>query len=140
VRPAAALKVEEANMGKKKRERDLPENEAKAVARMLRVSPQKLNLVAQLIRGKKVAAALADLEFSRKRIARDVRKCLESAIANAENNHELDVDELVVAEAHVGKAIVIKRFHPRGRGRMGRIFKPFANLTIVVREVEVAAS
>ena len=127
-------------MGKKKRERDLPENEAKAVARMLRVSPQKLNLVAQLIRGKKVAKALADLEFSRKRIARDVRKCLESAIANAENNHELDVDELVVAEAHVGKAIVIKRFHPRGRGRMGRIFKPFANLTIVVREVEVAAS
>jgi large subunit ribosomal protein L22 len=127
-------------MGKKKRERDLPENEAKAVARMLRVSPQKLNLVAQLIRGKKVAAALADLEFSRKRIARDVRKCLESAIANAENNHELDVDELVVAEAHVGKAIVIKRFHPRGRGRMGRIFKPFANLTIVVREVGVAAS
>ena len=127
-------------MGKKKRERDLPENEAKAVARMLRVSPQKLNLVAQLIRGKKVAAALADLEFSRKRIARDVRKCLESAIANAENNHDLDVDDLVVAEAHVGKAIVIKRFHPRGRGRMGRIFKPFANLTIVVREVEVAAS
>jgi large subunit ribosomal protein L22 len=140
VRPAAALEVEEANMGKKKRDRDLPENEAKAVARMLRVSPQKLNLVAQLIRGKKVAAALADLEFSRKRIARDVRKCLESAIANAENNHDLDVDELVVAEAHVGKAIVIKRFHPRGRGRMGRIFKPFANLTIVVREVEVAAS
>ena len=127
-------------MGKKARERDLPENEAKAVARMLRVSPQKLNLVAQLIRGKKVAAALADLEFSRKRIARDVRKCLESAIANAENNHDLDVDELVVAEAHVGKAIVIKRFHPRGRGRMGRIFKPFANLTIVVREVEAAAS
>ena len=127
-------------MGKKKRERDLPENEAKAVARMLRVSPQKLNLVAQLIRGKKVAAALADLEFSRKRIARDVRKCLESAIANAENNHDLDVDDLVVAEAHVGKAIVIKRFHPRGRGRMGRIFKPFANLTIVVRQVEIAAS
>ena len=127
-------------MSKPKRERRLPDNEAKAVARMLRVSPQKLNLVAQLIRGKKVAAALADLEFSRKRIARDVRKCLESAIANAENNHELDVDELVVAEAHVGKAIVIKRFHPRGRGRMGRIFKPFANLTIVVREVEAAAS
>ena len=127
-------------MGKKKRERDLPENEAKAVARMLRVSPQKLNLVAGLIRGKKVATALADLEFSRKRIARDVRKCLESAIANAENNHELDVDDLVVAEAHVGKALVIKRFHPRGRGRMGRIFKPFANLTIVVRQVEAAAS
>ena len=127
-------------MGKKKRERDLPENEAKAVARMLRVSPQKLNLVVQLIRGNKVAAALADLEFSRKRIARDVRKCLESAIANAENNHDLDVDELVVAEAHVGKAIVIKRFMPRGRGRVGRIFRPFANLTIVVREVGAAAT
>ena len=98
-------------MGKKKRERVLSENEAKAVARMLRVSPQKLNLVAQLIRGKKVASALADLEFSRKRIAGDVRKCLELAIANAENNHELDVDDLVVAEAHVGKALVIKRFH-----------------------------
>jgi large subunit ribosomal protein L22 len=127
-------------MSKTSHPRSLADTEAKAVARMLRVSPQKLNLVAQLIRGKKVAAALADLEFSRKRIARDVRKCLESAIANAENNHDLDVDELVVAEAHVGKAIVIKRFHPRGRGRMGRIFKPFANLTIVVREVEVAAS
>ena len=127
-------------MSKKARDRALSENEAKAVARMLRVSPQKLNLVAQLIRGKKVATALADLEFSRKRIARDVRKCLESAIANAENNHDLDVDDLVVAEAHVGKAIVIKRFHPRGRGRMGRIFKPFANLTIVVREVGAAAS
>src|SRR5262244_552906 len=127
-------------MGKRQRERDLSENEAKAVSKMLRVSPQKLNLVAQLIRGKKVATALADLEFSRKRIARDVRKCLESAIANAENNHDLDVDELVVAEAHVGKAIVIKRFHPRGRGRMGRIFKPFANLTIGVREVSAAAA
>jgi large subunit ribosomal protein L22 len=127
-------------MGKKKRERALGETEAKAVARMLRVSPQKLNLVAGLIRGKKVAVALADLEFSRKRIARDVRKCLESAIANAENNHDLDVDDLVVAEAHVGKALVLKRFTPRGRGRMGRIFKPFANLTIVVREVEAAAS
>ena len=127
-------------MGKKSRERALSENEAKAVARMLRVSPQKLNLVAQLIRGKKVAVALADLQFSRKRIANDVKKCLESAIANAENNHDLDVDDLVVAEAHVGKAIVIKRFHPRGRGRVGRILKPFANLTIVVREVEVAAS
>jgi large subunit ribosomal protein L22 len=127
-------------MGKKARERALSENEAKAVARMLRVSPQKLNLVAQLIRGKKVATALADLQFSRKRIAGDVRKCLESAIANAENNHDLDVDDLVVAEAHVGKALVIKRFHARGRGRMGRIFKPFANLTIVVRQVEAAAS
>ncbi len=127
-------------MSKKKRERSLADNEAKAVARMLRVSPQKLNLVAQLIRGKKVASALADLEFSRKRIARDVRKCLESAVANAENNHDLDVDDLVVAQAHVGKALVIKRFTPRGRGRVGRIFKPFANLTIVVRQVEAAAS
>ena len=127
-------------MSKKTRERALADNEAKAVARMLRVSPQKLNLLAQLIRGKKVATALADLEFSRKRMARDVRKCLESAIANAENNHDLDVDELVVAQAHVGKALVLKRFHPRGRGRMGRIFKPFANLTIVVREAEAAPS
>ena len=127
-------------MSKKTRERPLADNEAKAVARMLRVSPQKLNLLAQLIRGKKVATALADLEFSRKRIARDVRKCLESAIANAENNHDLDVDELIVAQAHVGKALVIKRFHPRGRGRMGRIFKPFANLTIVVREGQAAPS
>ena len=127
-------------MGKKSRERALSENEAKAVARMLRVSPQKLNLVAQLIRGKKVASALADLEFSRKRIAREVRKCLESAIANAENNHDLDVDELIVAEAHVGKALVLKRFHPRGRGRMGKILKPFANLTIVVRQVEAKAA
>ena len=123
-------------MGKRARERDLAENEAKAVSKMLRVSPQKLNLVAQLIRGKKVASALADLEFSRKRIAKDVRKCLESAIANAENNHDLDVDELIVAEAHVGKALVLKRFHPRGRGRMGKILKPFSHLTIVVREVE----
>ena len=127
-------------MGKAARERTLPDNEAKAITRNIRVSPQKLNLVAQLIRGKKVATALADLTFSRKRIATDVKKCLESAIANAENNHDLDVDELVVAEAHVGKALVIKRFHPRGRGRMGRIFKPFANLTIVVREVPAAAS
>jgi large subunit ribosomal protein L22 len=125
-------------MSKKSHPRALAENEAKAVAKMLRVSPQKLNLLAQLIRGKKVAAALADLEFSRKRIARDVRKCLQSAIANAENNHDLDVDDLVVAEAHVGKALVIKRFTPRGRGRMGKILKPFANLTIVVREVEAA--
>ena len=126
-------------MSKKARERSLSDTEAKAVARMLRVSPQKLNLLAQLIRGKKVAAALADLEFSRKRIARDVRKCLESAIANAENNHDLDVDDLVVAEAHVGKALVIKRFTPRGRGRVGRIFKPFSHLTIVVRQVEARA-
>src|ERR1043166_4453994 len=127
-------------MGKRARDRDLPETDAKAVARMLRVSPQKLNLLAQLIRGKKVATALADLQFSRKRIALDVKKCLESAIANAENNHELDVDDLVVAEAHVGKALVIKRFAPRGRGRMGKIMKPFANLTIVVRQIEEAAA
>src|SRR5438067_8237912 len=126
-------------MGKKSRARALSETEAKAVARMLRVSPQKLNLLAQLIRGKKVAAALADLEFSRKRIARDVRKCLESAIANAENNHDLDVDDLVVVQAHVGKALVLKRFQPRGRGRAGKILKPFANLTIVVRQVEASA-
>ena len=126
-------------MGKTARERDLKDTEAKAVARMIRVSPQKLNLVAQMIRGKKVASALADLEFSRKRISTEVRKCLESAIANAENNHDLDVDDLVVAEASVGKALVIKRFAARGRGRVGRIFKPFSNLTIVVREVEVSA-
>jgi len=107
-------------MGKPRRERTLPDNEAKAVARMLRVSPRKLNLVAQLIRGKKVDMALADLQFSNKRIAKDVKKCLESAIANAENNHDLDVDDLIVAEAHVGKALVIKRYTPRGRGRMGK--------------------
>ena len=126
-------------MGKPKHERALKETEARARTSMIRVSSQKLNLVAQLIRGKKVATALADLEFSRKRIARDVRKCLESAIANAENNHDLDVDDLVVAEAHVGKALVLKRFHPRARGRSGKIFKPFANLTIVVRQVEAQA-
>ena len=127
-------------MGKRARDRDLPDTDAKAVARMLRVSPQKLNLLAQLIRGKKVAAALADLQFSQKRIATEVKKCLESAIANAENNHDLDVDELIVAEAHVGKALVLKRFHPRGRGRMGKILKPFSNLTIVVRQVQSEAA
>ena len=127
-------------MSKKAHERSLAENEAQAVARMLRISPQKLNLVATLIRGKKVAAALADLEFSRKRIAREVRKCLESAIANAENNHDLEVDDLVVAEAHVGNGIVMKRFSPRGRGRSGRVYKPFSHLTIVVRQVEAEAS
>jgi len=126
-------------MGKRARERDLSDNEAKAVARLLRVSPQKLNLVAQMIRGKKVSSALADLEFSRKRISKEVRKCLESAIANAENNHDLDVDDLVVAEAYVGKALVMKRFHARGRGHAGGILKPFSNLTIVVREVEAGA-
>ena len=123
-------------MGKRARDRDLPDTDAKAVARMLRVSPQKLNLLAQLIRGKKVAMALADLQFSQKRIATEVKKCLESAIANAENNHDLDVDALIVAEAYVGKSIVMKRFHARGRGRASRIEKPFSHLTIVVREVE----
>lgn len=126
-------------MSKEKRARALADNEAKAIARMLRISPQKLNLVAGLIRGKKVSSALADLQFSRKRIAVDVKKCLESAIANAENNHDLDVDDLVVAEAYVGKAIVMKRFHARGRGRAGGILKPFSNLTIVVRQVEASA-
>jgi large subunit ribosomal protein L22 len=125
-------------MGKPATPRALSDNEAKAVARMLRVSPRKLNLVAALIRGKPVDTALADLEFSRKRIANDVKKCLESAIANAENNHDLDVDDLVVAEAHVGKAFVLKRFHARARGRGARIEKPFSHLTIVVRQVEAA--
>ena len=125
-------------MGKKTRPRALAENEAKAVARMLRVSPQKLNLLAQLIRGKKVSAALADLEFSRKRMARDVRKCLESAIANAENNHQLDVDRLYVAEAHVGRAFQMRRWHARGRGRSAGIVKPFSHLTVIVREREAA--
>jgi len=126
-------------MGKAAHPRALAETEAKAVARMIRVSPQKLNLVAQLIRGKKVAAALADLEFSKKRIASNVKKCLESAIANAENNHQLDVDDLVVSQAHVGKALVMRRFEAKGRGRSGRIEKPFSHLTIVVREVEAKA-
>jgi len=116
------------------------DNEAKAIARNLRVSPQKLNLLAQLIRGKKVERALSDLEFSRKRIAHDVKKTLESAIANAENNHGLDVDDLVVAQAFVGKSLVMKRFHARARGRASRVEKPFANLTIIVREVEAPAS
>ncbi len=118
----------------------IAENEARAVARMIRVSPQKLNLLAQLIRGKKVDRALADLEFSRKRIAHEVKKTLESAIANAENNHGLDVDDLIVAQAFVGKALVMKRFHARARGRASRIEKPFSNLTIIVREVEAQAN
>lgn len=123
-------------MSKPKRERALKDNEARAELRMVRVSPQKLNLVAGLIRGKKVGAAIADLAFSRKRIAGPVKKLLESAVANAENNHSLDVDSLVVAEAYVGKSIVMKRWTPRARGRVGRIHKPFAHMTIVVREVE----
>jgi len=123
-------------MGKARAPRRLADNEARAVLRTIRISPQKLNLVAALIRGKKVATALSDLEFSQKRISETVRKTLESAIANAENNHDLDVDALVVAEAYVGKSIVMKRFHTRGRGRASRIEKPFSHLTIVVREVE----
>lgn len=125
-------------MGKPKRERSLAENEARAVARNLRVSPQKLNLVAGMIRGKKVNTALADLEFSKKRIAQDVRKCVMSAVANAENNHGLDVDDLVVAEAWVGKNLVMKRFAARGRGRSSRIEKPFAQITVIVREAKPA--
>ena len=126
-------------MSKPKFERRLKDNEAQAVARSLRVSPQKLNLVAQLIRGKIVDKALADLTFSRKRIAKDVKKTLQSAIANAENNHSLDVDQLIVAEAYVGKNLVMKRFHTRARGRMGKILKPFSQLTVVVREVQEQA-
>ena len=126
-------------MGKESLPRQLADTEAKCVARMLRISPQKLNLLAQLIRGKKVESALADLQFSRKRISVEVRKALQSAIANAENNHSLDIDDLIVAEAYVGKAMVMKRFSPRARGRSGRIEKPFSNLTIVVREVEARA-
>src|SRR6202040_996292 len=122
-------------MSKPKRERTLPDNEAKAIARMLRVSPQKLNLVAQLIRGRKASAALADLQFSRKRIAVDVKKVLQSAIANAENNHDLDVDDLVVSEASVGKNMVLKRFHARARGRGARVEKPFSQVTIVVAQL-----
>ncbi len=121
-------------MGKPSRERSLAENEARAVAKGLRVSPQKLNLVAGLIRGKKVDKALADLEFSRKRIAQDVRKCVMSAVANAENNHGLDVDSLVVAEAWVGKNLVMKRFAARGRGRGFSILKPFSQITVIVRQ------
>ncbi len=122
-------------MGKAKTKRALKDNEAKAVGRLIRASNQKLNLVAQLIRGKKASAALADLTFSRKRIAGPVKKILQSAIANAENNHDLDVDSLVVAEAYVGKAIVMKRWTPRARGRVGSVHKHFSNITIVVREV-----
>ena len=126
-------------MGKASTPRALADTEAKAVTRNIRISPQKLNLVAQLIRGKKVSAALADLEFSQKRIAEDVKKTLASAIANAENNHSLDVDDLVVAQAFVGKALVMKRFAARARGRASRIEKPFSHLTIIVRQVSEAA-
>ena len=123
-------------MGQDKNPRRVADNEAMAKSRMLRTSPQKLNLVAAMIRGKKVDTALADLTFSKKRIAGDVKKCLQSAIANAENNHNLDVDDLVVAEAYVGKNLVLKRGRPRARGRFGKIMKPFSELTIKVRQVE----
>ena len=126
-------------MSKDKNPRRVADNEAMAKLRMLRTSPQKLNLLAQLIRGKKVDKALTDLTFSHKRISEDVRKCLQSAIANAENNHNLDVDELIVAEAYVGKNLVMKRGRPRARGRFGALRKPFSEITIVVRQVEEQA-
>lgn len=126
-------------MGKEKNPRRVAENEAMAVSRMLRTSPQKLNLVAGLIRGKKVEKALADLTFSKRRIAQDVKKCLQSAIANAENNHGLDVDSLVVAEAWCGKNLVMKRGRPRARGRFGKIMKPFSEITIKVRQTGESA-
>ena len=126
-------------MGKEKNPRRVADNEAMAKLRMLKTSPQKLNLLAGLIRGKKVDRALNDLTFSKKRIASDVKKCLQSAIANAENNHNLDVDELIVSEAYVGKNLTMKRGRPRARGRFGRIIKPFSELTIKVRQLEEQA-
>ena len=125
-------------MGKEKNPRRVADNEAQAKVRMLRTSPQKLNLVAAMIRGKKVDRALSDLTFSKRRIAGDVKKCLQSAIANAENNHNLDVDELIVAEAWVGKNLVMKRGRPRARGRYGKIMKPFSEITITVRQQQAA--
>jgi len=121
-------------MGKSKNARRVAENEAYAVSRMLKTSPQKMNLLCQLIRGKSVEKALTDLTFSKKRIANDVKKALQSAIANAENNHSLDVDRLFVKEAHVGKGLVMKRFRARAKGRGARILKPFSHLTIIVGE------
>lgn len=126
-------------MAKTENKRRVADNEAMAKVRMLRTSRQKLNLVAQMIRGKKVQNALDDLTFSRKRIAKDVYKCLSSAASNAENNHGLDLDSLVVVEAYVGKNLVMKRFRARARGRGAQILKPFSELTIVVRQVEEAA-
>jgi len=126
-------------MGKEKNPRRVADNEAMSKLRMLKTSPKKLNLVAGLIRGKKVDRALNDLSFSKKRIAADVKKCLQSAIANAENNHNLDVDGLIVAEAYVGKNLTLKRGRPRARGRFGRIIKPFSELTIKVRQLEEQA-
>ena len=121
-------------MSKPKRERGLADTEAKAVGRMVRSSQYKLNRVAELIRGKRVEQAIADLTFSHKRIAHEVIKVLKSAVANAENNHNLDVDDLVVAQAWTGKDMILKRFHARGRGKGSRVEKPFSELTIVVRE------
>ena len=126
-------------MGKKSLARVLSDSQAKAVGRNIRTSPRKLNLVAQTIRGKRAEAALNELSFSPRRVAVEVKKVLESAIANAENNHDLDVDDLIVAEAWVGKDMVMKRFSPRARGRAGRIEKPFSNITIIVREVAADA-
>jgi len=126
-------------MGKKSLERALGDNEAMAFAKHIRTSPQKLNLVAQTIRGSNCEKALAELTFSHRRIAEDVKKVLESAIANAENNHQLDVDRLYVAEASVGKDIVMKRWRARARGRTGRILKPFSNIRVIVREREETA-
>jgi len=126
-------------MGKKSAPRALSDNEAMAYSKQIRVSPQKLNLVAQLIRGLNCDKALATLQFSRRRISNDVKKLLESAIANAENNHQLDVDRLYVCEATVGKTFVMKRWRPRARGRAGKIMKPFSNMRLVVREREETA-
>ncbi len=126
-------------MGKPEAPRRVAENEAMAIGRTIRTSPRKLNLVAQMIRGKRADTALADLTFSKRRIAHDVKKVLQSAIANAENNHQLDVDRLYVAEAYVGKGLVMKRFSARARGRVGRIEKAWSNLTVIVREREEAA-
>lgn len=126
-------------MGKAKKPRQLADNQARAVTRNLRISPQKLNLVAATIRGAKVEKALNDLTFSRKRIAGDVKKTLESAIANAEENHGLEIDNLVVSEAYVGKGLVMKRFRARAKGRGAKILKPFSQLTVVVSEVQPAA-
>ncbi|MBI1244541.1 MAG: 50S ribosomal protein L22 [Alphaproteobacteria bacterium] len=123
-------------MSKPSRPRSLKDTEARAILRSIRISPRKLNLVAESIRGKSAQIALAELAFSKVRIAGTVRKVLESAIANAENNHQLDVDRLVVAEAHVGKSFQLKRFHARGRGRSASVTKPFSHLTVIVRERE----
>lgn len=126
-------------MGKSKNPRRVAENEAQAISKMLKTSPQKLNLVAGMIRNKPVGKALSDLTFSKRRVAVDVKKTLQSAIANAENNHGLDVDELIVVEAYVGKNLVLKRGRPRGRGKFGKLLKPFSQITIKVRQVEEQA-